>query len=34
MTKEELIKIIENLSDAQIEYLLHLSKMLFCQTSE
>lgn len=34
MTKEELIKIIETLSDAQIEYLIHLSKILFCQTPD
>ena len=34
MTKDELIKILDTLTDAQIEYLFHLSQILFCQTAD
>lgn len=33
MKKEELIKIIETLTDNQVEYLYHLIELLFCQSS-
>lgn len=32
--KEELIKIIETLTDAQIEYLRNLTSILFSQTAD
>ena len=31
--KEELIRIIETLTDSQVEYLYHLTELLFCQSS-
>lgn len=34
MTKDELIKILDTLTEAQIEYLFHLTQMLFCQAAE
>lgn len=33
MTKDELIKMLDNLTEAQIEYLCHLTTILFCQTA-
>lgn len=34
MTKEELIKTLDTLTEAQIEYLCHLTTILFCQTAD
>ena len=34
MTKESLIKLLDKLSESQIEYLYELAKLLFCKSSQ
>ena len=34
MTKDELKALIDTLTDAQVEYLCHLTEILFCQTAQ